>query len=121
MDTKDLTREVGVHLDAIAALVRERPVGVSQLRAQVESLLVFLSSPAGRTDRNCQVVDSTLMRDDELWDAVEEIESADLALADVLRDMAGALHDTVSAPQVAANFDSTPEQLLSRLRSGRSA
>jgi hypothetical protein len=33
---------------------------------------------------------------------------------DVLADMAGALHDTVSAPEVASNFDSTPEQLLGR-------
>jgi hypothetical protein len=30
--------------------------------------------------------------------------------------MAGALHDTCSAPVVARNFDSTPEQLFERLR-----
>ena len=121
MDSQDATPLVRVHLEAIAALVRERPVAVGQLRGEIESLLVFLTSAEGRTDPNCRMVDEALMNDDELWNAIDEIESADGSLADVLRDMAGALHDTVSAPEIAANFDSTPEQLLSRLRDRQSA
>jgi hypothetical protein len=35
---------------------------------------------------------------------------------DILADMGSALHDTVSAPLIAANFQSTPEQLLERAR-----
>jgi hypothetical protein len=120
MENQDATPLIRVHLEAIATIVRDRPVAVGQLRGEVESLLVFLSSAEGRTDSNCQVVDLTLMNDDELWEAIDDVESADAVLADVLRDMAGALHDTVSAPDVAANFDSTPEQLLGRLRQGLS-
>ena len=37
------------------------------------------------------------------------------AIHDIFADMSGALHDTCSAPDVAQNFDSTPEQLLARL------
>ncbi len=35
---------------------------------------------------------------------------------DIVADMCGALHDTESAPHVAENFDSMPEQLLARAR-----
>ena len=35
---------------------------------------------------------------------------------DIFADMSGALHDTISAPEIAENFDSTPEQLLKRAR-----
>jgi hypothetical protein len=56
------------------------------------------------------------MLDDVLWDRIEEIEAADPMLAEVLSDMGGALHDTVSNPEIAENFDSTPELLLDRLR-----
>ena len=34
----------------------------------------------------------------------------------ILDDMGGCLHDTVSAPEIAENFDSIPEQLLVRVR-----
>jgi len=47
------------------------------------------------------------MNDDELWTSIDEVEAVDTRLADVLRDMAGALHDTVSAPDIAENLEST--------------
>jgi hypothetical protein len=34
----------------------------------------------------------------------------------VIDDMGGFLHDAISAPEIAANFDSTPEALLARVR-----
>jgi hypothetical protein len=37
-------------------------------------------------------------------------------LTDIIGDMGGALHDTVSHPEIAKNFDSLPEQLLERVR-----
>ncbi len=43
------------------------------------------------------------------------------ALADVLGDVGGALHDTVKVPEIAENFDSTPEQLLARVRQFRAS
>ncbi len=82
----------------------------------MEALLVYLASAEGRTDSNCRAVDVALMSDEELWANIDEIEAFDPGLADVLADMAGALHDTVSAPDIAASLESTPEQLLGRLR-----
>ena len=75
------------------------------------ALLEFLSSPAGRTDANCRSVDGFFFHDDT-WTAAE--------LPDVYHDVIAhmdALHDTITAPEVAQNFDSTPEQLLARARS----
>ena len=80
-------------------------------RASTERLLTFLASPRGRTDGNCTAVDHFLKLGD--------FERPELPspLRDVLTDMASALHDTVSSPETAADFESTPERLLARLRS----
>jgi len=49
---------------------------------------------------------------DETWDG----DRLPQAYVDILADMAGALHDTITAPDIAANFESTPEQLLETAR-----
>ncbi len=85
------------------------PRNLEKLKASLISLLEFLASPQGRTDENCRATDYFLMLDEE-WDS----EGLPEAYADILADMSGALHDTVSAPHIAENFDSTPEQLLRR-------
>ena len=83
----------------------------------IEELLQFLCSPRGRTNGNCVATDHFFALDegwgDVGWDYLPS------CLGDVLADAAGALHDTVSAPEIAENFDSTPEQLLSRLQACR--
>jgi len=81
------------------------------LKQSLIDLLEYLSSQNGRTDENCNAVDSFFMHD-ELW---LERNLPD-PFHDVFADIAGALHDTVSAPETAKNFDSTPEQLLKRAR-----
>ena len=86
-----------------------------RLRSIVTDLLKFLTSRRGRTDSNMRFVDYGLSNDDDVWERIELVEADDPILADVVRDMAGALHDTVKAPTIARNFDSTPEQLLARL------
>ena len=95
-----------------------RPPHLERLRSSLEALLVFLSSPEGRTNANCWAADLFFAIGDG-W----EIEGWDVpdAFGDILGDMAGALHDTVESPEVAENFDSTPEQLLARLRATRVA
>ena len=90
---------------------------VERLRSIVTALLKFLASRLGRTDPNVRFVDYGLSNDDDVWDRIELVESVDPILADVIRDMAGAVHDMVKAPDIARNFDSTPEQLLARLSS----
>jgi hypothetical protein len=87
------------------------PIRLPEIRDALIHLLEFLVSPLGRTDANCRAVDSFLGRD-AAWDA----ERLPANYADILADMGGALHDTVSAPSIAANFESTPEQLLDRAK-----
>jgi hypothetical protein len=104
--------------DLLAILRRESltdPLSTKRIRGRVVDILAFLSSADGRTDANCCAVGLALITDDELQSRIELIQSADPVVADVLRDMGGALHDTVSAAEVATNFESTPEQLLQRL------
>lgn len=91
--------------------LQRTPAELPALRAAIIAVLEVLASPPGRTDANRRAVDSFLMHD-EAWDADRLPQS----YADVLSDMAGALHDSITAPDIAANFESTPEQLLERAR-----
>lgn len=87
-----------------------KPLDLARVRGALERLLVFLAGPAGRTDANCRAIDTFLCLGEFEWPDLPD------SIQDVLADMAGALHDTVSSPKVARNFESTPEQLLARLR-----
>jgi hypothetical protein len=86
-----------------------RPVEAVPVEDATRAVLAYLATPAGRTDANCTAVDHFLCLGEFDWPDLPD------RLQDVLGDMAGALHDTVSHPEVAANFESTPEQLLGRL------
>jgi hypothetical protein len=80
------------------------------LKRAMIALLEFLSSLPGRTDANCRAVDKFFFYDDAwLTNRLPE------AYHDVIAHM-DALHDTITAPDIAKNFDSTPEQLLARAR-----
>jgi hypothetical protein len=80
---------------------------------RLHALLTYLASPEGRTNANCWTADLFFCLGDDWgevsWDHVPD------ELGDILADLGGALHDTVQAPDVAENFDSTPELLLQRL------
>jgi hypothetical protein len=88
------------------------PLRVGELKDALIALLTFLSSPHGRTDANCSAVDHFFTVDDT-WVSDRLPDS----FMEIMADISGALHDTVSAPQIARNFSSTPEQLLERARS----
>ena len=98
-------------LEKLYNVLNEAQTDLPAAKAAIITVLEFLTSPRGRTDANCKSVDYFLMRD-EAWDADKLPES----YVEILADMSGALHDTVSSPDIAANFDSTPEQLLERAR-----
>ena len=78
------------------------------LRSAIERVLVFLTTPAGRTDANCTVTDQFISATEELWRAS--------ALVSILEDMGGTLHDAIHAENIARTFEATPEQLLERVR-----
>jgi hypothetical protein len=99
-------------LYAVYDELQPRPVDTERLRSALEDLLEFLAAPDGRTNANCHVADWYFMGPDADWD----YSYLPQPLEGILDDMAGALHDTVSAPQIAFNLQSTPEQLLARLR-----
>jgi hypothetical protein len=79
----------------------------------VERALLFLASPAGRTDANCSVADQFISATEERWRGS--------ALAPILDDMGGTLHDAIYAENVARTFEATPEQLLERVRKFRAS
>ena len=97
-------------MQSVRATVFAAPLDVFSVKASLIALLEYLSSPAGRTDANCCAVDGFFYLDDDL-----PLERLPDPLQDVFAHM-DALHDTITAPQIAENFSSTPEQLLERVR-----
>jgi hypothetical protein len=86
------------------------PLDLAAVKASLIALFAYLSSPAGRTDANCCAVDGFFYLDDNL-----PLERLPDSLQDVFAHM-DSLHDTITAPHIAENFSSTPEQLLQRVR-----
>jgi hypothetical protein len=97
-------------VETLNAQFKERPLDMPSLKRALVSLLEFLSNPAGRTDANCRAADGFFFHDESWVDA-----KLPEPYHDVIAHM-DALHDTISAPHIAQNFESTPEQLLARAR-----
>lgn len=89
------------------------PVDLARLKESLLRLTTFLASPEGFMDRNCRFVDSFLLRLGSDYDWYELLPEA---YASILEDIAFQLHDAVSSPEIARNFDSLPAQLLERVR-----
>ncbi|MBC8218178.1 MAG: hypothetical protein H8E73_06900 [Planctomycetes bacterium] len=94
-------------------LIHTSPVDLHALKEAVVSLMSFLCEAANRTDANCRAVDLFFMIDDH-W----SVRWGNLPhdFGGLLDDIGGALHDTVSAPAIAEDFASTPEQLRDRAK-----
>ncbi len=98
-------------VNAVQSILAYNMPDLSELKKSLIHLFEYLSSPNGRTDENCKAINSFFMFDD-LW--VDR--NLPDHFQDIFVDVSGALHDTVSAPEIAENFDCTPEQLLKRAR-----
>ena len=110
-DSDQIAPQVKTLLSAAYAAARAEPPEIGQLVLNLDELLIFLSSSEGRTDANCWATDLFVtLADGWNWDHLPP------ALALIMGDMAGALHDTASYPDVAGKFGALPEQLLERLR-----
>ncbi|HKR63176.1 MAG TPA: hypothetical protein VJZ00_05535 [Thermoanaerobaculia bacterium] len=80
------------------------------LQSALDALLAFLASESGRTDANCSVTHHFIDATESRWrDVPGELHA-------ILDDMSGALHESIYAPHIARTFESTPEQLLERIR-----
>ena len=91
----------------------EHPANLASLKSALENLLDFLTAPSGNTDKYCEETDLYFCLHDEdgfNWEHLPE----EFQL--ILDDMGGQLHDPVKHPEIASNFESTPEQLLERVR-----
>ncbi|HNB35113.1 MAG TPA: hypothetical protein PK414_02765 [Anaerolineales bacterium] len=89
-------------------------IDLNEIKISLENLLSFLATDAGRTTANCYATDLFFCLSD--WDDEVGWESLPEPLTILIGDLGGALHDTVSHPEIAKNFDSLPEQLLERIK-----
>ena len=116
VDGETVSPELQPLLRSIFRLLKQKAEPITVANA-IEELLLFLCSPSGRTNANCVATDYFFALDDDwgevAWDHLPP------SLGDVLAYASGALHDTVSSPEIAENFYGTPEQLLARLRASR--
>jgi hypothetical protein len=108
-----VSTELGPLLIAVYEELYRAPVDRALLRAALENLLVYLSSPAGGTGPNCQATDLFFCLQ-EGWE--EGRPSPPAGFEEILHDLGGALHDTLRYPQIAEDAESTPAHLLRRLR-----
>ena len=102
---------VGPLLESVYEEIRKKSPS-QHVASALHLLLLFLSSPIGRTNANCWAADLFFLVSDGWecdWDYLDE------DLQDIIGDIAGTLHDTIQAPEIAQDFDSTPEQLLQRI------
>jgi len=88
--------ELTLLVQALHAQLTAGPLRLGELKNALIALLTFLSSPRGRTDANCSAVDHFFTVDDT-WVSDRLPDS----FMDIMADISGALHDTVSAQQIA--------------------
>lgn len=113
----DVSPELQPLLEAAQGEIARVPPDLAALKAGLERLLIFLCTPQGRTEANCHATFMFFLLTERWptgspdgWDHLPE------DYAEILDDLAGCLHDTIESPAIALNFDSTPEQLLQRVR-----
>jgi hypothetical protein len=97
-------------MQSVRTAISATPVDLAAVKASLIALFAYLSSPTGRTDANCCAVEGFFYLDDDL-----PLERLSDSLQNVFAHM-DSLSDTISDPHIAKNFDSTPEQLLERVR-----
>lgn len=99
------------HLEAITNITKSNTISNKQLLFILKDLFEYLSSPYGRTDENCKIVDSFLTDND---DFNFDDGSIDEKIVNIIGHC-DALHDTILSPSIADNFSSTPEQILAMI------
>ena len=108
------TQELHSYLFKVRDSISSSPANLAAIKSTLVEVLVYLCSPEGRTTENCTTTDSFFQLHDDYgfnWFHLPE----ELRL--ILEDIGGQLHDTVEHPDIATNFESTPEQLLGRIHS----
>ena len=103
-ELRSLLEEVFNSLDA-------EPVNLGHIRDSFVSLFSFLCKPENRTNQNCTNVDWFFAINSH-WNRSNKYPEQHRNLLDNI----GCLHDTFYAPEIAKDFESTPEQLLAQAK-----
>ena len=108
----DGTQELHSYLFKVRDSISDNTTNLAAIKAALVELLVYLCSQEGRTADNCTTADTFFRLHADYgfnWTHLPE----ELQL--ILEDIGGQLHDTLEHPDKATNFESTPEQLLTRI------
>lgn len=90
-----------------------KPINLYLIKTALINLMTCLTVPEGHADSNCRRVDSFFcIRYD--WET--DIDHLPDNFIEIIEDIGGALHDSVSSPETAKKFQSTPQQLLERIK-----
>lgn len=106
------TQELHSYLFKVRDTISDNSTNLDAIKTALVALLVYLTSSEGRTSENCTTTDTFFQLHDDYgfnWFHLPE----DLQL--ILEDIGGQLHDTLEHPDIASNFESTPELLLIRV------
>jgi hypothetical protein len=101
-------------LEGVYLTVLANPTDLVELKRRLKALLEFLATE-GRTNANCWAVD-LFFAESPGWERDWTDQELPDDFQDVFAMMGEALHDTVSTPDIAQNFECLPEQLLDQVK-----
>ena len=108
--------ELQTKLDHLEAALRCEQLDVLRVSGCVRQVVEYVNRADGGTPEECEVVSHfvllTLLLDEQIKSNMKLLPEA---LRRIIEDLGMNFHDTHSAPDVAHNFESTPQQLLARL------
>ena len=99
------------HLLALKDECTKRPLDRAGILRALENVLAYLVLPENNSDANCKRADLFVTLE---IDEIVEFDPPD-DVGRILHDMM-ILHDTHTAPEIAKNFEATPDRLLERTR-----
>lgn len=103
-------------LDRFRAVTLSNESSVAEVSEECARLMRWLCVPGNRTDEHCSRIDTFVLQH-FLADAAgrKAVERLPSPLALIIEDMGSQLHDSITDPVIAEQFESTPEMLLKRL------
>jgi hypothetical protein len=105
--------ELNKMLDQLKVYALSPNISKEQVLSILGQILEWLNDPINNTDDNCKKIDYFVAYEIAPNKGFELIPDD---IKEILFDMGVSLSDTHTAPDVAENFESTPEQLLKRVR-----
>ncbi len=99
-------------LDNLNQACASRDVSKAEVKAAIEGVLEWLIDPNHNTEENCRKI-SMFVTTQISSEAIDRLPKE---IQDLLFDMGAALYDAYRDRPISENFESTPEQLLKRVR-----